>query len=560
MKRFARLAALILPAWPMALLGIFLALLALLANMALLALSSWFITSMAIAGSLALVMDYTTPAAAIRALALARAGGRYAERLVNHDTTLRILSELRVWLFRRIEPLAPARLEAYAGGDLLSRVRADVDTLDDFYVRGVVPVVVAALSMACIAAFLAGYDARLAWIDIAGLCIGGFLLPLVLGRAGRVPGRERVERAAELRSLVVEEAQGISELIALGAVDEQAARIQAAGDQMDRRQRRLASLQGAAESGLVAAASLALWAAAFVMVPAAASGALPRADLAMLTVLVLASFESVMPLPGVVQRAGEMAGAARRLFELIDTEPAVAEPVVVTGVDRPRLPASLGVRVTDLAFRYAADGPWVFHGFSMDAAAGAGTGIVGPTGMGKSTLVSILLRFWDYQAGIITLTGPGAALVDLRSLRGEEARRLFSVMPQSPHLFHSTIRENLMIACPLEGAPDDEVLFAALECVRLSDFVSRLPDGLDTTVGEKGRELSMGEARRIALARSLLKDAPITILDEPTEALDEATADALLVSVKERLRGRTLLVVSHRERDLSIVDNVVRVG
>jgi ATP-binding cassette subfamily C protein CydC len=544
----------------MALLGIFLALLALLANMALLALSSWFITSMAIAGTLALTMDYTTPAAAIRALALARAGGRYAERLVNHDTTLRILSQIRVWLFRRIEPLAPARLEAYRGGDLLSRIRADVDTLDDFYVRGVVPVIVAVLSMACVAGFLSGIDVRLSGIVVAGLLVGGFLLPLLLGRAGKTPGRERVERAAELRSLVVEEAQGIAELVALGAVQAQEARIEAASREMDRRQRRLASLQGAAESGLIAAASLVVWATALVVFPAVASGTLPGADFPMLTVLVLASFESVMPLPGVVQRAGEMAAAARRLFELIDMEPMVAEPAVAAGADRPSIPASLGLRVTDLGFRYAADGPRIFHGFSMEAPSGSATGIVGPTGMGKSTLVSILLRFWDYQEGVITLTGPGVPPIDLRSLRGDEARRLFSVMPQSPHLFHSTIRENLLIASPPDAELRDEALFAALECARLADFVSRLPDGLDTAVGEKGKELSTGEARRIALARSLLREAPIYVLDEPTEALDEPTADALLLSVRERLRGKTILIVSHRERDLSIVDNVVRVG
>ncbi len=560
MRRFIRLAALILPAWPMALLGILLALLALLANMALLALSSWFITSMAIAGSMALAMDYTTPAAAIRALALARAGGRYAERLVNHDTTLRILSGIRVWLFRRIEPLAPARLDAYRGGDLLSRIRADVDTLDDFYVRGVVPVIVAALSMACVAAFLAGIDVRLAAIDLIGLIAGGFLLPVLLGRAGAAPGRERVERAAELRALVVEEAQGIAELIALGAIEAHHARIETAGREMDRRQRRLASLQGAAESGLTAAASLAAWAAALVMFPAVASGALPGADFPMIAVLVLASFESVMPLPGVVQRAGEMAAAARRLFELIDAEPAVAEPAGAAGAARPEPAASVGLRVTDLGFRYTADGPRIFHGFSMSAPAGSATGIVGPTGMGKSTLVSILLRFWDYQEGVIMLTGPGAGPIDLRSLGGEEARRLFSVMPQSPHLFHSTIRENLLIASPPDSELPDEALLEALECARLADFVSRLPDGLDTGVGEKGKELSAGEARRIALARALLREAPIYILDEPTEALDEETADALLRSVHARLRGRTLIIVSHRERDLSIVDNVVRVG
>jgi ATP-binding cassette, subfamily C, bacterial CydC len=566
-RRFARLAALILPAWPMALLGIFLVLLALLANMALLALSSWFITSMAIAGSLALAMDYTTPAAAIRALALARAGGRYAERLVNHDTTLRILSGIRVWLFSRIEPLAPARLEAYRGGDLLSRIRADVDTLDEFYVRGVVPAIVAVLSTACVAGFLARIDVRLAMIDIAGLVAGGFLLPLILGRAGKTPGRERVQRAAELRTMVVEEAQGIAELIALGAVETHHARIEAAGREMDRRQRRLASLQGAAESGLIAAASLALWAAALVMFPAVTLGSLPGADFPMIAVLVLASFESVMPLPGVVQRAGEMAAAAGRLFELIDAKPAVAEPVASAagaGGAAPALPArvsaSLGLRVMDLGFRYTPDGPRVFQGFSMEAPAGSATAVVGPTGMGKSTLVSILLRFWEYQEGSVTLTAPGAAAIDLRSLRTDDARRLFSVMPQSFHLFHSSIRENLAIASPPGSEPADEALFAALECAQLADFVSRLPEGLDTTVGEKGKELSAGQARRIALARALLREAPIYLLDEPTEALDAKTAEALLLSVKARLRGKTLLIVSHRERDRSIVDNVVRVG
>jgi ATP-binding cassette subfamily C protein CydC len=220
----------------------------------------------------------------------------------------------------------------------------------------------------------------------------------------------------------------------------------------------------------------------------------------------------------------------------------------------------MGLRVADLGFRYTPGGPPIFRGFSMEARPGEATGIVGPTGMGKSTLVSILLRFWDYQEGVITLTGPGAAPIDLRTLRGEEARRLFSVMPQFPHLFHTTIRENLRIASPPEADLDDEVLLAALECARLGDFMSRLPDGLGTVVGEQGKELSMGEARRIALARCLLKEAPIVILDEPTEALDDATADALLSSVKARLRGKTLLVITHRQRDLSIVENVVPVG
>ena len=245
---------------------------------------------------------------------------------------------------------------------------------------------------------LRGFDPRLAWIDLAGLCIGGFLLPLVLGRAGRAAGRQRVERAAELRALVVEEAQGLAELIALGAVDAHGARIAAAAAEMERRQRRLASLQGAAESGLTAAASLALWAAAFVMVPAVAAGALPRADLAMLTVLVLASFESVMPLPGVVQRAGRWPPRPAGCSSSSTRSRPVTEPVVVVGADRPRVPDTVGLRVTDLSFRYAADGPWVFRRLFDGGGPGAGTGIVGPDGNGQKHL-------GEHPAAVLGLPG-----------------------------------------------------------------------------------------------------------------------------------------------------------
>ena len=236
-------------------------------------------------------------------------------------------SALRVWFFERIEPLAPARLSRYQSGDLLSRIRADIDTLDDFYVRGIVPSCVAVLAVACIVPFLAHYDARLAVIDAAGLAVAGVLLPLLLHRLSARPGRERVAWASDLRASIVEDVQGMAELVALGAADAHARRIEAAGREMDRRQRTLGSLQGLGDAGIIAASALAVWAAAFLLVPVIGSGRLPRADMAMLTVLILASFETIMPLPGVMQRAGEMAAAARRLFQIIDAEPAVVEPM-----------------------------------------------------------------------------------------------------------------------------------------------------------------------------------------------------------------------------------------
>jgi ATP-binding cassette subfamily C protein CydC len=559
MKLTFRLLALLVPSWRMAALGILLSLFALAANLSLLALSTWFITSMALAGAAGAFLDYTTPAAAVRALALARAGGRYAERLVNHDTTLRILSTIRVWFFRRIEPLAPARLQAHRSGDLLGRIRADVDTLDDFYVRGVVPSVVAVLALGLIIPFLARFDARVAVIDVAGLISAGLLLPLLLTRFSRRPGAERVALASDLRASVIEHAQGMAELIALEAVEAREQEMARTSGKLDRRERRLASLQGAGDAGLVAASSLAVWAAALVLAPRTLAGSLPGAEMAMLAVFVLASFEAVVALPPVIQRAGELAAAARRLFELIDEAPAVTEPRAPPPPFVRPAEGTLGLAIKDLRFRYGPDLPWVIDGLSLEIPAGGRLGISGPSGIGKSTLVNLLLRFWEYEQGTITLA-PAGRTVDFRSLRSDDAHRLFSVVPQSPFFFHSSIRDNLAIALPEGHEGDEEAMRSALETAQLSSLLAALPDGLETAVGEQGHELSAGEARRLAVARALLKDAPIYVLDEPTEGLDEKTADSLMAALGARLRGKTLIVISHRERDLALADRTVRLG
>jgi ATP-binding cassette subfamily C protein CydC len=359
----------------------------------------------------------------------------------------------------------------------------------------------------------------------------------------------------------VEEIQGLAELEALGAADMHAARIESAAREMDRRQRTMSSLQGLGEAGTIAAAALAAGAAAFILVPLVGSGRLPRADMAMLTVFMLASFETVLPLPSVIQRAGEMAAAARRLFEIIDAESGVEEPGVPVKLSvGSAVTSTVDISVRGLHFRYSEGQPWVLRGFSMDAPPGSRIGVVGPTGAGKSTLVSILLRFREYQAGSIWIrdaAAPGPAEVDLRSLGGEGARRLFSVVPQDPYLFHASIRENLLIANADAG---DEELWSALRTSALSDLVASLPSGLDTLVGETGRELSIGEAQRMAIARSLLKSAPVYIFDEPTEGLDDSTAGAVLTAVEQRLRGKTLIIISHRDRDLRIVDTIFRIG
>jgi ABC-type multidrug transport system fused ATPase/permease subunit len=220
--------------------------------------------------------------------------------------------------------------------------------------------------------------------------------------------------------------------------------------------------------------------------------------------------------------------------------------------------ACLGLVVRDLGFGYAADRPRALDGVSFDVPAGGRLGITGPTGAGKSTIVSLLLRFWEYEEGSIALTDAEGHEYDLRSLTGDEARRLFAVVPQSPHLFHATLRENLELAAADRALPlEPAELTAALAASGLEDLVSRLPDGLNTVVGEAGRKLSAGEVKRVAIARALLKPAPILVLDEPTEGLDDRTAEPVLAALDRIARGRTLIVLSHRAQDLALAPRVV---
>jgi ATP-binding cassette subfamily C protein CydC len=594
MKRLLRLARLMGAFKLRIALGVALALAAVLANVGLLALSSWFIASMAIAGSLGLAFNYALPAAGIRALAIFRAACRYAERLANHDTTFRLLASLRLWFFKAVEPLAPARLAAYRSGDLLARIRSDIDELDDFYVRGTVPALVAILSMACILPFLWSFDPRFAWIDGLGLVAAGALSPALLAARAARSGREKLRLSAELRASIVEEVTGMAELVALGAAGSHAKAMDALAESMEERGKRLGSLEGTGEAAFSALASLASWGTALVSASLVATGALSPADMAMLIVLVAASFESVSVLPNAIQKAGKMDEAAKRLFEILDAEPVgtVLEPPAGQGtvlqplgtvLEFPEPPKMLGLAVRNLRFSYVPEGPSVFDGLSLEVEAGEMVGVAGPSGSGKSSLLRLLLRFWDYQDGSIELRSREALWSrDLRALSPQEARSLFSVLPQTPFLFHSSIRDNLLVAArpggiagpgeiaepagqssAQEGSPDaeeDQRLLEALDAAGLSGLMSRQPEGLDSIVGETGKALSSGEARRLALARAFLKDAPIYLLDEPTESLDDVTAELLLESIARRLAGKTVVMISHRERDFRVAGRVIRLG
>ncbi len=520
--------------------GAAVALLALLANVALLAVAGEFIASMALAGAAALAINYFTPAALIRGAAIARTGGRYVERLLTHEATFRLLASLRLWFYQRLEPLAPARLQAWRSADLMSRLLADIDTLNQVYLRLFVPLAVAAAGSVLALCVMALYSGVVAASTAALLAIAGVALPALLRRRGAPAAARQLQLRAQLRVDVADALAGAAELRVYGGEDAALQRVHDGSEALLTEQRRLADLAGLAAGGVGLCANLALWFALLWGLPQVAARQLAPAHLAMLAFFALAVFEAVAPLPLAFQLLGEMLAAARRLFELVDVEPP-PQPL------SPR-PRDAAIVLRDVRLRYADDAPWALDGVDLELAAGARLALVGASGAGKSSVVQLLARFRDYT---------GSACVgghELRDYAGDDARALLAVVSQDDYLFHGTLLDNLLLARP--DASEAQIV-EACRCAQLHEFINGLPDGYHSSLGEGGMQLSGGQARRLALARALLKDAPILILDEPTEGLDATTERELFGALAQAMRGRTVLLISHRLGALAaLVDDV----
>lgn len=517
----------------------------LLANVGLMAVAGWFIASMAIAGAAGVLMNYFLPAALVRLFAIVRTLGRYGERLVTHEATFRLLAELRVWFFRRIEPLAPAALARERAGDLLARIHSDIDTLHNAYLRLLTPLVVATIGIVVVTAVLICYSAAIAALVLFCLVIAGVAVPALAYVAGREPGTSLVKTRADLRVAVLDAMHGMAELAVYGGSDRAAARIDRLTWRAIGLQRRLAAHAALCEGAVGLFASLAMWGATLVAAKLIDGGVLEPAELPMLALGVLASFEAVGPLPAAFVRLGETVAAARRVFHLAD----LSLPIEAPSTPLPP-PRDFGIEMREVRLRYDTEHAWALDGLDLELRSGARVGVVGPSGAGKSSIVNVLLRFYEYQAGEVRLGGH-----DLRGYRPDDIRRAMAVVSQDTFLFNSTILENLRIANP---EADEPAVIEAARRAELHEFVSALPDGYRTWVGETGVKLSAGQARRVAIARALLRDSPILLLDEPTENLDPPTARAIVASLATLARGRTVLLVTHDFAALQgLVDEVL---
>ncbi|MGW7362191.1 thiol reductant ABC exporter subunit CydD [Streptomyces sp. NPDC054841] len=522
--------------------GLVLGSLALGSAVGLMAVSGWLISR---ASEQPPVLYLMVAVTATRAFGIGRAVFRYAERLVSHDAVLRMLADLRVGVYRRLERIAPAGLRRTRRGDLLSRLVADVDALQDYWLRWLLPagaaVVVGAGSVGFTAWLLPEAGAVLA----VGLLVAGVAVPTVSGACARNAERRLAPARGVLATRVVDLLRGTAELTVAGALKDRMAAVRNADHGLTRIASRAATATALGGGLSAVACGLTVAFAAYAGVLAVHAGRIEGVELAVVVLTPLAAFEAVTGLPLAVQYRQRVKRSAERVFEVINAPAPVHEP----SAPAPAPASAFPLEVRGLAARHADQERDALTGFDLTLTAGQRIAVVGASGSGKTTLAQVLLRFLDARAGTYTIGGADAAALD-----GDTVRQFVGLCAQDAHLFDSSIRENLRLA--RTGASEDE-LRAALAAARLLEWADGLPDGLDTHVGEHGAQLSGGQRQRLALARALLADFPVLLLDEPAEHLDQATADALTADLLTATEGRTTVLITHRLRGLEAVDEVL---
>ncbi|WP_044175106.1 heme ABC transporter ATP-binding protein/permease CydC [Photobacterium damselae] len=523
-------------------LGMILGLATILAAISLLTLSGWFIAASAVAGLTIAreTFNYMLPGAGVRGFSMARTAGRWGERVVSHNATFKLLADLRIFFFRKLTPLIPGRQTNLRDADLLNRLVADVDAMDHVYLRLVSPLIVGVLSLVAVTVFLSWFDLTIGLTLGAILLALMLLLPVIFYRLGKRNGEALTYSKANYRITLLDWIQGQAELLLFNA--EERYRVQAESEQQSllTAQRKMANLTGVANAILMAATG---WTLVLITWIAAdgVGGNPPDPFVAMVAFATMASFELMMPVAGAFQYLGQTLTSARRLNEIIEAKPDT--PFDPNGY---QAKAQGNIAIENISYTYYGSEQPVLKQVNLRLKQGEKLAILGRTGCGKSTLLQLLTRNWDPQQGQISLDG-----IPLPQWQEGALRSAMTVVSQRVDVFNGSLRENLLLAKP--QASDAECV-QALEQVGLTTLLDG--QGLDTWLGEGGRQISGGEHRRLGIARALLHDAPILLMDEPTEGLDRKTEQQILELLLEHAKDKTVIFITHRLIGLDEMDQI----
>ncbi|MFS1489540.1 heme ABC transporter ATP-binding protein/permease CydC [Vibrio splendidus] len=524
-------------------LGMLLAFATLSASIGLLTLSGWFISASAVAGLTIAreTFNYMLPGGGVRGLAMSRTAGRWGERVVSHNATFKLLTDLRIFFFKKLAPLIPGRISNLRDADLLNRLVADVDAMDHVYLRLVSPVTVGVFGIFFLTLFLMWFDTSL------GLILGSILLimllvwPILFYKLGKRNGGELTQNKADLRVTTLDWIEGYSELTLFGAEERYRNAILETQQKLMANQFVNANLTGMASAALMLFNGLTL----VLMLWLAADGVggnAPDPFIALMAFATMASFELLMPIAGAFQHLGQTLSSARRLNEVILSEPEVQFAEEKLDINKP-----LDITFSNVTFNYPDSERSVLNAVDLTIPATNKVAIVGQTGSGKSTLIQLLTRYWDPKKGYISIAG-----IELTQWNESQLRESISVVSQRVDILNGTLRDNLLIARP--EATDDH-LANILKDVGLEKLLEN--NALDSWLGDGGRQLSGGEKRRIGIARAILHDAPILLLDEPTEGLDKQTEQSIMTLFEKHFEGKTVIFITHRLIGLESMDSIV---
>ena len=564
MKIFFRLIGLLKPQLPLMLLGALLSVITVLANISLLAVSGWFITLMAIAGTTGITVNYFTPAAIIRFLAIVRTAGRYAERMLTHRATFNALADLRHYFYQQLEPLLPYYRLDLRSGDLLARLQQDIDNLDNFYLRVLLPIFVALISVPIVCYTLATFSTMIAWVMLSALLIVALVLPVISYLASMQLAKEKSHLESHLSEELVNGIGAIKTLL----VYQVGIRYQRSIASITKKyyvvRYRLVKINARLNAVIFLLVHLSALVCFIILLPSLATAEIDSKSLVAVVLLVLVSFETVSSMPLALQLLPQSLASAARLFAIIDK----TKPIDI-GVED----AQHGdINFENFTFSYPEQKNASLRAINLSIKAGDKVAVIGASGAGKSTLVNLLMGFWPTGVALFSSENLASSVLensssknngritlggsDLSKIKRNSLRQHIALMSQQGHIFDASIADNLRLAKP--DATEEEMR-QVCQSVNLSDFIDDLPKGLNTWLGSTGTGLSGGQAQRLQIAQLLLRSAKVLILDEPTKGLDRGNEEAMMVNILAHVKqhNQSLVVITHKPLMLEKMDKIV---